>query len=599
MSRQFLGIHIDAVYHTSLVFEGVEYFFGQGIQTCYPGATHHGRPMEVISLGSTELPLEIVLEYLESMKGIYTPESYDLFMHNCNNFTHDFSMFLLGKGIPDHITSLPKTVLDTPFGQMLKPQLDSAMRGMTQAPVSASKVPPSRPPALRSTSNGTSAAGPSPTSAQPNGHVNGIKSPLPGPGRVHNVTRLAELDGLLSSARNSCAVIFFTSSTCGPCKIVYPAYDQLAEEAGSKSTLIKVDLNTAYEIGTRYKVRATPTFMTFLRGTTEEEWSGANESQLRSKVRMLVQMANPPHPHHGLRLRTLQRPHRKPVTYAKVPPLEKLIAKLGPVGNDLSVSALKDFIEVRTAPSTTPDSAPEPASAPLPPLPQISTFIVSSMSELAPDSLFPLIDLLRLSLVDPRVSGYFAEENTQPPHNTITSILSRINALDSSTPYTLRIVTLQTACNLFTSPLFPPQLLSNPALTAPLLTFLTTSLLDTEHAPVRVSAASLAFNISAFNHIHRLEALERGQEGVADLLPESAQVELSASLLEAIGREEESREGLKGLVLALGLLAYGSSLEGEVWDLLRVMGAKGILEGKRDMLKKEETLLNEVVAVLP
>ena len=76
-------------------------------------------------------------------------------------------------------------------------------------------------------------------------------------------------------------------------------------------------------------------------------------------------------------------------------------------------------------------------------------------------------------------------------------------------------------------------------------------------------------------------------------------MELSASLLEAIGREEESREGLKGLVLALGLLAYGSSLEGEVWDLLRVMGAKGILEGKRDMLKKEETLLNEVVAVLP
>jgi hypothetical protein len=49
MSRQFLGIQIDAVYHTSLVFDGIEYFFGQGIQTCRAGTTHHGKPMEIVS----------------------------------------------------------------------------------------------------------------------------------------------------------------------------------------------------------------------------------------------------------------------------------------------------------------------------------------------------------------------------------------------------------------------------------------------------------------------------------------------------------------------------------------------------------------------
>lgn len=35
MSRSFLGIQIDAVYHTALVFEGIEYFFGAGIQQTY------------------------------------------------------------------------------------------------------------------------------------------------------------------------------------------------------------------------------------------------------------------------------------------------------------------------------------------------------------------------------------------------------------------------------------------------------------------------------------------------------------------------------------------------------------------------------------
>jgi len=33
MSQGLLGIHIDAVYHTSLVFGGVEYFYGAGVQT--------------------------------------------------------------------------------------------------------------------------------------------------------------------------------------------------------------------------------------------------------------------------------------------------------------------------------------------------------------------------------------------------------------------------------------------------------------------------------------------------------------------------------------------------------------------------------------
>jgi hypothetical protein len=61
-SQQFLGTQIDAIYHTSIVLDGIEYFFGAGIQTCLAGSTHHGRPMQVISLGKTELPMEIILE---------------------------------------------------------------------------------------------------------------------------------------------------------------------------------------------------------------------------------------------------------------------------------------------------------------------------------------------------------------------------------------------------------------------------------------------------------------------------------------------------------------------------------------------------------
>ena len=147
------------------------------------------------------------------------------------------------------------------------------------------------------------------------------------------------------------------------------------------------------------------------------------------------------------------------------------------------------------------------------------------------------------------------------------------------------------ACNLFSSPLYPSQLLSNSKLSGPLIDLLTSSLLDSAHAPVRVSAASLAFNIAATNHLQRLEDKE-------DLLPEAAQVELAASLVESIEKENESKEGVKGLVFALGLQAYGSSREGELKDVLQALEAKRVVESKVKLLQDEQKLAKEVMQVV-
>ena len=587
MSGQLLGIQIDAVYHTALVFGGIEYFFGAGVQTSYPGRTHHGNPMEVIPMGTTQLPLEVILEYLESLKEIYTMEvscwsmvivkencqlyfqSYDLFLHNCNNFTNDFAMFLVGKGIPDHITSLPQTVLNTPFGQMIKPQLDNAMRGVTQAPVPPNNIPqaaanpPSIPIGL--------------SSRQQTSMSISQKEEIPGV--VYKPTRLKQLDELLASAKDSCAVIFFTSATCPPCKIVYPAYDELAAEAGSKAVLIKVDLTEAYEIGARYQVRATPTFMTFVKGEKESEWSGANEAQLRGNVRLLIQMAHPPHPHSLLRLPTLQRLHKTPVTYTKIPPIEKLVAKMGTVGNDLAVGALKDFVKTRQQSGA--------VDAPLPNLPAVTAFISKSFQTLPPESLFPIVDLFRLALVDPRVSGYYAEDAS----GTVFGIVNTVNRLDTKCPYQLRIVTLHMACNLFTSQLFPMKLFLEPSYSAPLFQLVTSSLLDNEHPPVRVAASSLAFNMAASNHQQRIR-------GNADFLPESSQVELLASLLEAVGRERESKDGMRGLIFAVGLLKYMTARGGEVDDLCEAVGAKDIITEAKGAFPDLKELAKEVEQIM-
>ncbi|KAL9038681.1 MAG: hypothetical protein Q9214_005184, partial [Letrouitia sp. 1 TL-2023] len=495
--------------------------------------------------------------------------SYDLFLHNCNNFSNDFAMFLVGKGIPDYITSLPQTVLSTPFGQMLKPQLDSAMRGITQAPAAPAGILQTRP-------NGS--VRPLMNRQSPNSS-NGINGAQITTGIVHYATTLKKLDALLQSAKSSCAVIFFTSATCPPCKLVYPAYDELAAEAAGMAYLIKVDLSEAYEVGVRYQVRATPMFMSFLRGQKENEWVGANESQLRGNVRMLVQMAHPPHPHTQMMLRTLQR-HHQAVTYAKTPPLEKLIAKLGLRGNDSAVTALKDFVATREASGA--------LEAPLPNLPSISNYIRDCLENRPVDVLFPVIDLLRCALVDSRISGYFAGE---PFNETITTILQKIDSLAESCPYNLRIVTLHMACNLFTSPPLATQLLQRNHLLSPLIQLVAFSLLDTSHPPIRVAATTLAFNVAAVNHVRRLDGKE-------DILPESAQVELAASLLEAVSREEENKDGLKGLLTAIGLLVYAAPREGELAEVCSALGAKSIVKEKRAGGDDLENLAAEIEKVL-
>ena len=87
MSMMLIGQQIDAVYHTSLVVYGTEYFFGGGICKMAPKTTPYGKPIDELPLGETEIPKEFFDEYLKELDHKYSPEKYDLVNHNCNMFT--------------------------------------------------------------------------------------------------------------------------------------------------------------------------------------------------------------------------------------------------------------------------------------------------------------------------------------------------------------------------------------------------------------------------------------------------------------------------------------------------------------------------------
>ena len=75
-SPALLGRQIDDIWHTGIVVHGQEYYFGGGIQVGYPGGTHFGRPVQVIPMGETHIPEELLDDDFDMDD--FDPEDFDL-----------------------------------------------------------------------------------------------------------------------------------------------------------------------------------------------------------------------------------------------------------------------------------------------------------------------------------------------------------------------------------------------------------------------------------------------------------------------------------------------------------------------------------------
>jgi len=126
-SRQLVGRQIDGIWHTGIVVYGREFYFGGGISYDLPGHTPFGTwtkcvnqflgpPTKTKELGFTEIPEEMFMELLRDISDRYTERTYNVITNNCNNFTDEVSMLLIGEGIPRDIVDLPKIFMNTPLG---------------------------------------------------------------------------------------------------------------------------------------------------------------------------------------------------------------------------------------------------------------------------------------------------------------------------------------------------------------------------------------------------------------------------------------------------------------------------------------------------
>lgn len=84
-------------------------------------------------------------------------------------------------------------------------------------------------------------------------------------------------------------LIDFWAVWCGPCKIIAPVVEQLAEEYNGKLKVGKLDVDNNQDSSIKYGVRSIPTLLLFKNGEVKDTIIGAvGKQQIVQKINALI-----------------------------------------------------------------------------------------------------------------------------------------------------------------------------------------------------------------------------------------------------------------------------------------------------------------------
>jgi thioredoxin 1 len=69
-------------------------------------------------------------------------------------------------------------------------------------------------------------------------------------------------------------LVDFWAEWCGPCRMLGPIIEQLADDYADKVTVVKLDVDSAQQVAMRYGIRSIPTVMLFNKGEVQETLIG-------------------------------------------------------------------------------------------------------------------------------------------------------------------------------------------------------------------------------------------------------------------------------------------------------------------------------------
>ena len=79
-------------------------------------------------------------------------------------------------------------------------------------------------------------------------------------------------------------LIDFWATWCGPCKMMSPVVDEIAEEMGQNAKVCKVNIDEQPELAGKFGVMSIPTFIVIKQGKETERTVGAQAKEAISKL---------------------------------------------------------------------------------------------------------------------------------------------------------------------------------------------------------------------------------------------------------------------------------------------------------------------------
>ncbi|KAJ3259541.1 hypothetical protein HK103_002094 [Boothiomyces macroporosus] len=259
---------------------------------------------------------------------------------------------------------------------------------------------------------------------------------------VIHCTNLAALRDLIKN--NKAVAIDFTSQTCGPCRVISPEFDRLIGEAnanGTKVVGVSVETPVARDISAEFQIYATPTFMFYHNGEKMSEFKGADRAELKSSIDLLVYTAYPPHPHKKHPFRAINELVMAPaINFVVSSNLDVIFKKLNEIVAENKVGFDTDALETLQNWMKATDYRKNTI------LPHNWHVVPSKLLLALPVAkLFPLLDILRLLVLNSTIRNYFVEGDKDFVYvQLIIRVLS-----DDNAGMATKLMLSKFICNLF------------------------------------------------------------------------------------------------------------------------------------------------------